>query len=121
MNQRRTLVGHTWFRHGDTLLLWESGQTWNVSHWSDDDLAAFLEQDDKLSTVEMLEELTATEELSEIMYTVTFVGEYFTMTTSIYSTSEQQAIDDATTALQEQYGWNIQAVSNDITVEKETN
>ncbi len=61
------------------------------------------------------------EELSEGMFTVTFVGEYFTMTTGIYSTSEQQAIDDATTALQEQYGWNIQAVSNDITVEKETN
>jgi hypothetical protein len=61
------------------------------------------------------------EESSEGMFTVTFVGEYFTMTTGIYSTSEQQAIDDATTALQEHYGWDIEAVSNDITVEKETN
>lgn len=54
----------------------------------------------------------------EIMYTVTFVGEYFTMTTGIYSTSEEQAIDDATTALQEHYGWNVADVSHDITVEE---
>ena len=54
----------------------------------------------------------------ETMYTVTFVGEYFTMTTGIYSTSKEQAIDDAITALQEQYGWNVADVSHDITVEE---
>jgi hypothetical protein len=54
----------------------------------------------------------------ESMYTVTFVGEYFTMTTGIYSTSKEQAIDDATTALQEHYGWNVTDVSHDIEVEE---
>jgi hypothetical protein len=58
------------------------------------------------------------EMITESMYTVTFVGEYFTMTTGIYSTLEQQAIDEATTALQEHYGWNVTDVSHDITVEE---
>ena len=56
--------------------------------------------------------------ITESMFTVTFVGEYFTMTTGIYSTSEQQAIDEATTALQEHYGWNVAEVADDITVEE---
>jgi len=68
-----------------------------------------------------MEKLTAAEESSEGMFTVTFDGDYFAMSTWIHSTSKDQAIDDAITAIQEHYGWNIEAVCNGITVEKETN
>lgn len=57
----------------------------------------------------------------EGMFTVTFDGDYFSLSTWIHSTSPDQAIDDAATAIQEYYGWDIEAVSKDIRVEKEIN
>ena len=53
---KTTTIGYTWHRKGDTLLLWETGQTWDISHWTDEDFLDFLEQDNQVCSVEMLTE-----------------------------------------------------------------
>lgn len=56
MNSKKTAIGFTWSKKEDTLYLLETGQSWDISHWSDEDFADFLEQDNQLCNVEMLEE-----------------------------------------------------------------
>lgn len=49
------------------------------------------------------------------MYAVTFVGQYFNLTTCLDASSEEQAIRLATTNLANEYGWNLEEVSDEIT------
>lgn len=51
-----TLIGFTWTKKDGVLYLLETGQSWNISHWTDEDYNDFLEQEDQLCNVEMLEE-----------------------------------------------------------------
>ena len=50
------LFGNTWKKNGGLLLLVETGQTWGIGHWSDEDFADFLEEDNQFCTLEMLVE-----------------------------------------------------------------
>ena len=56
MNSNTSNTIFTWRKDGNTLLLLETGQSWNISHWADQDFLDFLEQDDQICNVEMLEE-----------------------------------------------------------------
>lgn len=49
-------------------------------------------------------------------FTVTFVGDYFNLTTAIYATSHEQAERLAEDRLAVEYGWNINEVSNEVSV-----
>ena len=53
------------------------------------------------------------------MFTVRFTGDYFSMTTEVWATNEVSAETLAAELLQEQYGWNVAEVSNDIEIEYE--
>jgi hypothetical protein len=53
-------------------------------------------------------------------YSVTFTGDYFTLTTAmIDADDEEQAIRLASSNIKREYGWDIEAVANEITVELE--
>lgn len=52
------------------------------------------------------------------MYNVTFVGDYFSITTTVYAHKKKQAIELANELLEYEYGWNVKSVSFDWTVEK---
>ena len=53
------------------------------------------------------------------MFTVRFTGDYFSMTTEVWATNEVSAETLAAELLQEQYGWDVAEVSNDIEIEYE--
>jgi hypothetical protein len=56
MNSNMMNTSFTWRKDGNALLLLETGQSWNISHWTDQDFLDFLEQDDQICNIEMLEE-----------------------------------------------------------------
>lgn len=50
------------------------------------------------------------------LYVVTFVGDYFNLTTTVLDAeNEAQAIKLAILNIQDHYGWELDAVSNEIT------
>jgi hypothetical protein len=54
------------------------------------------------------------------MTTVTFVGDYFVLSTSISNPNLEDSetiIDEAASLIQGYYGWDIRAAANDIEVE----
>ena len=57
--------------------------------------------------------------IADKMYTVRFTGDYFSMTVNIWATNEVSAETLAAELLEEQYGWDVAEVSNDIEVEYE--
>ena len=46
---------------------------------------------------------------NETVWTVQFVGNYFTLTTSVNASEEDQAIENATAFLQDQHGFDMGA------------
>jgi hypothetical protein len=57
--------------------------------------------------------------IADKMYTVRFTGDYFSMTVNIWATNEVSAEALAGELLEEQYGWDVAEVSNDIEIEYE--
>jgi len=53
------------------------------------------------------------------LYCVTFVGDYFNLTTVVEAESEDKAKDFAAYVIGSQYGWDVEGVSNEINVELE--
>lgn len=54
------------------------------------------------------------------MTTVTFVGDYFVLSTAIVSSPSQDRdtiIDEAASLIEGYYGWDVRGVANDIEVE----
>jgi hypothetical protein len=60
-----------------------------------------------------------TKTIYDTLYTVRFTGDYFSMTVNIWANSEDSAETLAAELLEEQYGWNVAEVSNDIEIEYE--
>lgn len=54
---------------------------------------------------------------TETLRTVQFVGDYFCLTVNVYGASDEQAIANAGTLLSDHYGWQVEKVSHDITVQ----
>ena len=55
------------------------------------------------------------------MHRVTFIGDYFSLTTYVFAYDEEQAERMAQELMLEQYGWQPEMYSNDIEVEREEN
>ena len=51
------------------------------------------------------------------LYTVTFVGDYFTLTTNIYAYDIQDASDKAIENMADLYGFDLESSTNDIDIE----
>jgi len=51
-------------------------------------------------------------------YSVTFVGDYFTLTTQVDAYSTQDASDSAIDAMFNHYGFDLETITNDIDIEK---
>lgn len=49
-------------------------------------------------------------------FTVTFTGDYFSMTTALWATSHEQAERLANENLINEYGWNVADVSNEVSI-----
>jgi hypothetical protein len=50
-------------------------------------------------------------------YQVTFVGDYFTLSTAIPAGDEDEAVRFAGQNIEREYGWNVLDVSNETSVE----
>ena len=55
------------------------------------------------------------------MHRVTFIGDYFSLTTYVFAYDEEQAERMAQELMLEQYGWQPDMYSNDIEIEREEN
>jgi uncharacterized protein (UPF0212 family) len=56
------------------------------------------------------------EENTKGLYVVTFVGDYFSLTTTVLDADDQeQAIRFAQQNIGNEYGWDLEEVSNEIT------
>jgi hypothetical protein len=51
------------------------------------------------------------------LYTLTFVGDYFTLTTNIYAYDIQDASDKAIENMADLYGFDLESSTNDIDIE----
>lgn len=51
-------------------------------------------------------------------WTVTFVGDYFAMTTVIQANTRRKAEKEAIQLLRDYYGWEMTELSNEITVDE---
>jgi hypothetical protein len=54
----------------------------------------------------------------DLDYRVTFIGTYFTLSTTVYAQDEDDAMEVAQDLMKEQYGWQPEMWSNDIEVER---
>jgi hypothetical protein len=60
----------------------------------------------------------ATETIDKGIYSVTFVADYFTLTTQVHAYTTQDASDKAIQAMSDHYGFDMESLSNDIYIEK---
>ena len=51
------------------------------------------------------------------LYNVTFIGDYFTLTTTIYAHDIQDASDKAIENMADLYGFDLESNTNDIDIE----
>ena len=63
--------------------------------------------------------MKTTETKYALMHRVTFIGDYFNMTTCVFAHDEEHAVQVAQDLMKEQYGWQPETVANDIEVERE--
>lgn len=54
--------------------------------------------------------------VTETVWTVQFVGDYFTLTSTVIADDEEQAVVNATHLLQEHYGLDIDEITNEINI-----
>ena len=54
----------------------------------------------------------------DLDYRVTFIGTYFTLTTTVYAQDGDDAIEQAQDLMKEQYGWQPDMWANDIETER---
>lgn len=52
--------------------------------------------------------------LTDPVFSVEFVGDYFTLTTTVIADNEEEAEENANRLLMEHYGLDIAVISNDI-------
>lgn len=52
-------------------------------------------------------------------YNVTFIGLYFSLTCQVQAPTEDDAIEVADSQMLDTYGWQVQACSHEVIVEKE--
>lgn len=50
-------------------------------------------------------------------YNVTFVTDYFSMTTRCWAATYQDAVDNAIQLIEDHYGWNMSDLSKDVDIE----
>lgn len=55
---------------------------------------------------------------TETFWNVTFIGDYFTLTTHVTASEEDQAIDNANANLMAFYGWDMTFVANQVEAEQ---
>ena len=54
--------------------------------------------------------------VKESVWNVEFTGDYFTLTSTVIADDEEQAVVNATHLLQQHYGLDIDAITNEINI-----
>ena len=62
---------------------------------------------------------TTTDSKYAVMHRVTFIGDYFNLTTCVLAHDEEHAIEVAQDFMKDHYGWQPDMWSNEIDVERE--